>query len=114
MTNETTRRLLDAIDACETIRQYTAAMDADAFAGNPVVRDAVVFRLVVLGEALNRLAQSEPVVVDAVPELRKNVGLRNRVVHAYDAIDDEIVWDIVQTKLVVLPEQLYRLVDGST
>ncbi len=114
MTSETTRRLLDAIDACETIRQYTAALDADEFAGNPVVRDAVVFRLVVLGVALNRLAQFDPVVVDTVPEPRKIVGLRNRMVHAYDAIDDENVWDIVQTKLVVLREQLYRLVDGST
>ena len=87
------------------------ALDADRFARNPVVRDAVVFRLAVLGEALNRLSQSDPGVVDAVPELRKIVGLRNRVVHAYDAIDDEIVWDIVQTKLVVLRTQLDRLAD---
>lgn len=113
MTNETTRRLLDALDACATIRQYTAGMDADAFAEDPVLRDAVVYRLVVLGEALNRLAQSDPTVVEAVPELRRIVGLRNRVVHAYDNVDDEIVWDIVQTKLVVLRQQLDRLADGT-
>jgi uncharacterized protein with HEPN domain len=30
-----------------------------------------------------------------VPELRQIVGLRNRVIQGYDAVDDEIVWDII-------------------
>ena len=53
----------------------------------------------IIGEALSRAAGLEPALVDRIPELRQIVGLRNRVIHGYDAVDDEIVWDIVQNKL---------------
>jgi len=51
----------------------------------------------------------EPALVDQIPELRQIVGLRNRVIHSYDAVDDEIVWDIVQNKLPRLQDRVAEL-----
>jgi uncharacterized protein with HEPN domain len=48
-----------------------------------------------------------------VPALRQVVGLRNRLIHGYDSIDDEIIWDIVQTKLLPLNEKLRALLAGA-
>jgi uncharacterized protein with HEPN domain len=51
----------------------------------------------------------EPALVDQIPELRQIVGLRNRVIHGYDAVDDEIVWDIVRNKLPRLQARVAEL-----
>jgi uncharacterized protein with HEPN domain len=48
-----------------------------------------------------------------VPALRQVVGLRNRLIHGYDSIDDEIIWDIVQTKLLPLNEKLRALLAAA-
>lgn len=111
MTSEMTRRLRDAIAACDAISDYTAGMDASAFELDSVVRDAVAYRFTVLGEALNRVVRIDESVGLTVPELRQIIGLRNRVVHEYDAIDDEILWDIVQSKLPDLRRHLLSLAE---
>ncbi len=99
MTNETNRRLHDALVVCQAIGRSTAGLDFAAFLDADVVRDAVVYRLIVLGAALNRLARIDPVTAARIPDLRRIVATRNRVVHAYHDVDDEIVWDIVVTEL---------------
>jgi len=34
-----------------------------------------------------------------IPDLRLMVGMRNRIYHAYDEIDFELLWDTIQTDL---------------
>jgi len=99
MTKETRQRLLDIQNACLAISHYTAGLDFATYEREDMVRDAVERRLGIIGEALSRAAVLDPGLVERVPELRQIVGLRNRVIHGYDAVDDEIVWDIVLHKL---------------
>ena len=113
MTNETHQRLLDILVSCRAIGQYTAGLDFAAYERNDMVRDAVERRLGIIGEVLSRAAVLEPRLVDRVPELRQIVGLRNRVIHGYDAVDDEIVWDIVQHKLPRLQVRVAELLDEA-
>jgi len=111
MTNETRQRLLDVkvLVSCQAIREYTAGLDFAAYEREAMVRDAVERRLGIIGEALNRAVTLDPALADRVPELRHIVGLRNRVIHGYDAVDDEIVWDIVQNKLTRLQARVAEL-----
>ena len=111
MTNETRQRLLDVLVSCRAIRQYTAGLDFAAYEGDRMVRDAVERRLGIIGEALSRASVLEPALVDQLPELRQIVGLRNRVIHGYDAVDDEIVWDVVQNKLPGLQTRVAELLE---
>jgi len=46
-----------------------------------------------------------------VPEIPRIVGLRNRLIHGYDAVDDQLVWDIVQSKIKPLGIELAKLID---
>jgi uncharacterized protein with HEPN domain len=103
------QRLLDVVWSCEAIGEYTAGMDFAAYERAPIVQGAVERRLGIIGEALNRALDSEPELVDQVPELRQIVGLRNRVIHGYDAVDDEIVWDVVRNKLPLLQARVEEL-----
>jgi hypothetical protein len=43
---------------------------------------------------------------EKMSELPRIVGLRNRLIHGYDSVDDEIIWDIVQSKIPPLAQQL--------
>jgi uncharacterized protein with HEPN domain len=113
MTSETRQRLLDVSFSCRAIGRYTAGLDFAAYECTDIVRDAVERRLGIIGEALHRAAVLEPALIDQIPELRQIVGLRNRVIHGYDAVDDEIVWDIVQNKLPLLHVHVEDLLQGS-
>ncbi|HLP08054.1 MAG TPA: HepT-like ribonuclease domain-containing protein [Opitutaceae bacterium] len=44
-----------------------------------------------------------------VAEIPRIVGLRNRLIHGYDTVDDQIIWDLVQTKLPPLTQILGEL-----
>lgn len=99
MESETIRRLNDVILMCEAIARSTAGLDFASFGTNDDVRDAVSYRLVVLGEALNRLERINPEMATRIPDLRRIVATRNRIIHAYHDVDEEIIWDIVAKEL---------------
>lgn len=109
MLSQTRQRLHDALDSCRAITRYVAGMDLDDYERNDMVRDAVERRLGIIGEALNQAALRDPDVAEYIPELRQIVDTRNHVIHGYHAVDDEIVWDIVQNKLPHLRQRLEHL-----
>ena len=109
MTGATRKRLHDALAACRAIASFTEGLDFSAYEASLLVRSAVERQLEIVGEALNIASDQDATLAERVPELRRIVGLRNRIIHGYDTVDDEIIWDIVQTKLAVLEAQLASL-----
>lgn len=109
MTNETRQRLRDALDSCRAIRRYTAGVDFTTYLSNDMLRDAVERRLGIVGEALNRAQAADPALAGQIRELRRIVGMRNRVVHGYDTVDNEIVWTVVQKNVPLLETRLAHL-----
>ena len=77
------------------------------------MRSAVERQLEILGEALGQAARADASLSDRIPELPRIVGLRNRIIHGYDSVDDEIVWDVVQTKITPLLMQIGALIDAE-
>jgi uncharacterized protein with HEPN domain len=109
MTTKIRQRLLDALESCQTIRRYTAGIDFAAYERGDMLRDAVERRLGIVGEALHRAAALDPALAEQIPELRQIVGLRNRVIHGYDDVNAEIVWNVVQHRLPNLEARLADL-----
>lgn len=108
MTPEVAKRLLEASVACAAIRGFVHEVDAGGFAESVLIRSAVERQFEIIGEALGRAAREDSALADLMPEIPRIVGLRNRLIHGYDSVDDQIVWDIVQTKLPALPATLLR------
>ena len=106
MTPEARQRLREVVEACGLVATYAAGLDFDAYARNRLVRDAVERRTAVVGEALNQAAALEPGLAGRFPELRQIVALRNRLIHAYFAIDNAIVWDVIQRRLPPLESRI--------
>ena len=65
----------------------------------------------IVGEALSRLSKLDPDVAKQIPELRQVVDFRNRIIHGYDAIDDEIVWKAIQRDVPPLRARLAALLN---
>jgi uncharacterized protein with HEPN domain len=93
------QRLHDVIESCQAIAHYTEDLDFSSYVANPMVRDAVERRLGIIGEALNRAVELSPDLEDRIPDVREIVGVRNRLIHGYRAVDDRIIWDAIEDEL---------------
>ncbi|BET69370.1 hypothetical protein ASA1KI_42880 [Opitutales bacterium ASA1] len=95
------------------IRKFTEGLDYPAFSTSDLVRAAVERQFEIVGEALGRAAKDDPSLEDAMPDLPRIVGLRNRLIHGYDSVDDQILWDLVQRKIPVLLNELTNCLAGE-
>ncbi|MDQ6655096.1 MAG: DUF86 domain-containing protein [Verrucomicrobiota bacterium] len=102
MTDEARKRLLDVMNACDAIAGFVEGKDFAVYQQSKLLRSAVERQFEIVGEALNKAAVAEPQLGSEIPDLHRIVGLRNRLIHGYDNVDDEILWDVVQTKLAPL------------
>ena len=59
--------------------------------------------------ACARLARMEPSLMESVANMKLTIDLRNRIIHGYDAVDDEIVYLTVVDDLDSLRFDLSRL-----
>jgi uncharacterized protein YutE (UPF0331/DUF86 family) len=44
------------------------------------------------GGALGQARHAGETLEECLPELPRIVALRNRVIHGYDTVDDEVIW----------------------
>ncbi|MBS1940566.1 MAG: DUF86 domain-containing protein [Bacteroidetes bacterium] len=69
----------------------------EQYAASITVKDAVERRLIIIGEAVNKLMLLDP--DDPIEDGQKIRAFRNRLVHSYDATDDMTVWAILRNHL---------------
>ena len=74
-----------------------------------VLELALTRLLEIVGEAAKCVSEGTQGRYAQIP-WRQIVGLRNRLIHAYDAVDLDILWDIVQQDLPSLIEALEAIV----
>ena len=106
MTNEARKRLLDVVNACEAIAEFVAGKDFSTYENDRLLRSGVERQFEIIGEALNKAGAAEPSLVTQIPEFHRIIRLRNRLIHGYDNVDDEILWDVVHSKLGPLKGQV--------
>jgi uncharacterized protein with HEPN domain len=102
--------LEDILSSCTKILDYTQNLNFDEFIGDERTFDAVILNLLVIGEAVKNIPQEMRDSYSAI-EWRKIAGLRDILVHAYFQIDNEIIWDVVQTKIKPLQQQIINLLN---
>ena len=68
-------------------------------------KKAVERNIEIIGEAVNRIVKSE--IVDwQITNAQKIIGTRNRIIHEYDTISDEIIWTIIIKELPKLKDEI--------
>ena len=93
-----TRFLIDNLADC----------DLEHFMQDPVLQRAVVRSLEVIGEAVKNIPAD---LVEKYPDVewRKMAATRNRLIHGYFSVDLELVWDIFESKIANLQQQIEHI-----
>jgi uncharacterized protein with HEPN domain len=84
--------LSDIVENAERLGAYLSGIDRAAFVENGLVRDAVERCLERICEAAHRLGDQAAVLMPEQPwgDIR---GMGNRLRHAYDRINADVVWN---------------------
>jgi uncharacterized protein with HEPN domain len=72
-------------------------------------RRAVERNIEIIGEAMSRILQKAPSI--ELSNSRKIVDTRNRIIHGYDSVSDEIIWAIVISHLPQLKSEVDTLLN---
>ncbi|ELS00533.1 hypothetical protein Xen7305DRAFT_00002340 [Xenococcus sp. PCC 7305] len=104
--------LLDMLQSAELIIQYTNQCSKDEFIENIQLQDSVIRRLLVIAEAARRVSATTRTTLSNISWQEIN-GMRNRLVHEYDDINLNIVWDVVQNEIPILIQQLKLIVPSD-
>ena len=85
--------LNDIATAAQRTTRFMQGVDKTTFMANEEKQSAVFGQIIIMGEAANRLP---PVFRAAHPQVPwpKMIGMRHRIVHGYDEIDWDIVWQV--------------------
>lgn len=97
--------LLDMLQSAELIVTYTAQCSKGEFVANVQLQDSVIRRLLVIAEAARRVSETTRLTLPNISWQEIN-GMRNRLVHEYDDVNLDIVWDVVQSEIPPLIEEL--------
>lgn len=99
MTSRLPKHLFDARAAAALACDFCAGIDLAAYAGSALIRSAVERQLEILGEAARRALDEAPDLRHRIPSLTLAVGLRNRIIHGYDRVENAVVFDTVARDL---------------
>jgi len=66
-------------------------------------RKAIERNIEIIGEAINRILYVKPTI--SITNARKIVDTRNRIIHGYDSVSEEIIWAIVSIELKKLRQE---------
>jgi uncharacterized protein with HEPN domain len=106
---EAKKHLEDVRHAAVLLERFSAGKCVDDYRGDPMLSSAIERQFEVIGEALNRLLKLEPSLEPRITDSRRIIDFRNVLIHAYDVVNEEVVWDILERKLPVLRKEVEKL-----
>jgi uncharacterized protein with HEPN domain len=101
--------LFDVLESSRTALEYMRGKTWEEFSKDSLLQDAVVRRLEIIGEASGRISDETQKKHPHLP-WQAMKGTRNRIIHEYDSIELDIIWDIIQQDLPLLTAELEKIV----
>ena len=101
--------ILDMVAALESIRRFVSGRTRDAFLDDDVLQSAVLHKFTILGAACRRVSNA---FRDAHSDIEWHAitSFRNQIVHEYDDINLDRVWEIIAVDVPAAIAQLWPLV----
>ena len=114
MPHDLKKSVWDALEACRMIQEFTAGRTLASYQADTMRHLAVERLFTILGEAFKRIDEAAPSFRAQFPETGKIIGTRNRVMHDYDSVDDDILWLAVENQIPALVNKLAAWLDEIT
>ena len=93
---------------CEKVHEYSKELNYDEFVSQTMVLEACIFNLLQLGELVSKIDKVYIEDNEQIP-WKAIRGLRHRLVHNYEGVNLELVWDIIKNDLPDLQASLKQL-----
>jgi uncharacterized protein with HEPN domain len=99
----------DLVDNARAVREYIDGVTRERWDSDRILRDAVLYRMLLLGEIVSALPDD---FRDKYPDVawRQIRAFRNLAVHRYFGVDWAVVWKIAQEEPPVLEEQALAII----
>jgi uncharacterized protein with HEPN domain len=108
MDNEIKKYLFDIRESINSIHEYLGAKrDFKVYMTDKMLRRAVEREFEIIGEAMSRIEKLDSTI--EISSKRQIISMRNRVIHGYDKIDNEIIWGTIIRHLPVLKIEIDNL-----
>jgi uncharacterized protein with HEPN domain len=89
----------------DRVIEYRASLDKAGFLANPILFDAVVHNLALIGEGASRMPDEARRANPEIP-WRALSDTRNRLIHGYLSVDPGLVWQLATVHVPELKNQL--------
>jgi len=100
--------LIDIEKAIQEIYEFLPAQrNFFEFQKDLKTRKAVERNIEIIGEAMDRLLKADPTI--SISNSRKIVDTRNRIIHGYDSVSNDVIWLIVSKYLPILEREVKAL-----
>lgn len=108
MTEKSKKYLSDILMAIDLINDFIRDIESfKDYEQDRKTQSAVERQLVIIGEALNHFRKLEPQI--KIEKDKQIIDFRNRLVHAYDSLDNSIIWAIIKLHLKPLQKEVLAL-----
>lgn len=98
----------DITNSLKKIEEYTKNLTFDQFNIDTKTVDAVIRNLTVIGEAAKNIPDEIKIKYDDIP-WEEIIGMRNKVIHEYFGVDENILWETVKEDLPVFEKQILEI-----
>ena len=105
------KKLRDILDAIEAIESYSVS-SYDEFIADTKTQDAILNNLIIIGEAANQISDEFHEQHYEIP-WSAMIGTRNIIVHGYDQVKLQIVWEILQRDIESLKSETKKVLDSN-
>ncbi|PSF32101.1 hypothetical protein C7H19_21905 [Aphanothece hegewaldii CCALA 016] len=90
--------IIDIEKAAKKILRYTYNISRLELENNDEKLSAILYQITIIGEATKRLSQELRQQYSSIP-WRDIAGMRDIIIHKYDQIDFDVIWDVVCNKI---------------
>ena len=108
-----TPHFVDVVGSARLEQAYLEEVPRKDFVRDVQLQDSVIRRLEIIGEAAGRVSAEFRARHPAIPWGRM-VGMRNRMIHTYDAVDLDIVWTTARERIPELLALIEPLVPPAS
>jgi uncharacterized protein with HEPN domain len=100
--------LKDILNAAQLVSAFVEGFEKTAFMDDWKTRSAVLYQLTVVGEAVKRLSAEFRLANAQVPWALM-AGMRDHLIHAYDLVDWDEVWETATRDVPGLLKEIKHL-----
>jgi len=100
------------IDSIDLINEYVENIGLNDFVSSQMRIDAVIRNFEIMGEACNRLSPEFKEKYSAI-DFKPATNMRNRLIHGYDEVNLDYVWDTIEDDLPILKKEIERILNNS-